>query len=137
MPFNNLHNTGLFQLKSFMAPVVDLSSCSGEIGAAVELAKDAIFHRGVLAELGQRQLYPTPLYGDNDSARSLATQYAGGHKKVRYMLPKINWLMEQTQAEVVKMVRWSTAELPVDIGTKNSRGPEFRMKQARVMGQDV
>ena len=45
MPFNNLHNTGLFQLKSFMAPVVDLSSCSREIVAAVEFTKDTIFHR--------------------------------------------------------------------------------------------
>lgn len=137
LPFNNLHNTGLFQLKSFMAPVVDLSSCSGEIGAAVELTKDAIFHRSVLSELGQTQLHPTPLYGDNDSAKILATEYAGGHKKVRYMLPKINWLMEQTQAEVVKMVRLGTEELHVDIGTKNSRGPEFRTKQARTMGRDV
>ena len=53
------------------------------------------------------------------------------------MLPKINWLMEQTQAEVVKMVRLSTEELHVDIGTKNSRGPEFHKKQARTMGRDV
>ena len=53
------------------------------------------------------------------------------------MLPKINWLMEQTQAEVVKMVRLGTTELHVDIGTKNSRGPEFRVKRARTMGHDV
>jgi len=41
------------------------------------------------------------------------------------MLPKINWLMEQTKAEVIKLVRLATQELHVDIGTKNGRGPEF------------
>ncbi len=52
-----------------MAPTVDLSSCQGEICATVELAKDTLFYRGVLGELGQTQVELTPLYGDNDSAR--------------------------------------------------------------------
>ena len=134
-PFNSVKNTGLFQLKSFMAPNVDLSSCQGEIGSTVELAKDTVFYRGVLTELGQKQLHPTPLYGDNDATRRLATHYDGSHKRVRYMLPKINWLMEQTKAEVIKLVRLATHELHVDIGTKNGRGPEFHRKQARTMGQ--
>ena len=51
------------------------------------------------------------------------------------MLPKINWLMEQTKAMVVKMVRLSTLDLPVDIGTKNGRGSEFHRKQATTMGR--
>jgi hypothetical protein len=46
----------MFYLKSFMAPTVDLSSCEGEIGAAIEMTKDTIFFRGVLKELGQEQL---------------------------------------------------------------------------------
>ena len=133
-PFSNAVNSGLFYAKSFMAPNVDLSSCQGETCATVELAKDAIFYRGILQELGQRQVQPTPLYGDNDSARSLATHYDGSHKRVRYMLPKINWLMEQTKNEVIKMVRMGTQVLPVDILTKNGRGTEFCQKRDRVMG---
>jgi len=133
-PFDNRYNTGLFYMKSFMAPNVDLSSCQGETCATVELTKDAIFYRGVLNELHQKQIQPTPLYGDNDSARSLAMHYDGSHKRVRYMLPKINWLMEQTKAEVVKMVRMSTKVLPVDIGTKNGRGAEVYEKRDRTMG---
>ena len=133
-PFNTLHNTGLFQLKSFMAPTVDLSSCQGEIGSTVEVAKDAVFYRGVLCELGQKQFFPTPLYGNNDATHRLAMHYDGSHKRVRYMLPKINWLMEQTKAEVIKLVRLATQELHVDIGIKNGRGPEFHRKQDRTMG---
>ena len=118
-----------------MAPTVDLSSCQGEIGSTVEAAKDTVFYRGILSELGQRQFFPTPLYGDNDATRRLATHYDGSHKRVRYMLPKINWLMEQTKAEVIKLVRLSTQELHVDISTKNGRVPEFHQKQAHTMGR--
>lgn len=133
-PFINSKNTGLFYLKSFMAPNVDLSSCQGETCAAVELTKDTIFYRGILRELHMTQIHPTPLYGDNDSARNLAMHYDGSHKRVRYMLPKINWLMEQTKAEVIKMVRMHTDVLPVDIATKNGRGNNFYQKRDRIMG---
>ena len=133
-PFNNLHNTGMFYLKSFMAPTVDLSSCQGETSSCVELTKDSIFFRGILDELHQTQVEPTPLYVDNDSTRSLATHYDGSHKRVRYMLPKINWLMEQTTAQVIKLVRLNSMELPPDIGTKNGRGVEFYKKRDRTMG---
>jgi hypothetical protein len=115
-------STGMFQLKSFMAPTVDLSSCEGEIGASVELTKDTIFYRGILFELGQEQMEPTPLYGDNDSTMSLATRFNNNHKRVRYMLPKIYWLMEQTTAQVVRFYRMGTKELPADVGTKHSTG---------------
>ena len=133
-PFINSTNTGLFYVKSFMAPNVDLSSYQGETCSTVELAKDTIFYRGILSELNLTQIHPTPLYGDNDAARNLATHYDGSHKRVRYMLPKINWLMEQTKAEVIKMVRMSTDILPVDIATKNGRGTNFYQKRDRVMG---
>ena len=133
-PFMNSSNTGLFYVKSFMAPNVDLSSCQGETCATVELAKDAIFYRGILRELHLPQMHPTPLYGDNDSSRSLATHYEGSHKRVLYMLPKINWLMEQTKAEVIQLVRMSTDILPIDIATKNGRRETFYQKRDRAMG---
>jgi len=100
----------------------------------VELAKDTIFYRGILSELHLTQMHPTPLYGDNDSTRSLAMHYYGSHKRVRYMLPKVNWLMEQTKGEVIKLVRMSTDIEPIDIVTKNGRGTNFYQKRDRVMG---
>ena len=59
--------TGMFNLKSFIAPTVDLSSCEGGIGASVELTNDTIFYRGILHELYQEQMQPTRLYGDSNS----------------------------------------------------------------------
>ena len=126
--------TGMFYLKTFMAPTVDLSSCEGEIGAAIELTKDSIFFRGLLAELHQEQMNPTPLYGDNDSTQTLAMSFNGNHKRVRYMLPKIHFLMEQVKTAVVTFLRMGTKELPADTGTKHGTGTEWRYKKGSVMG---
>jgi len=133
-PLKRLYNTGMFYLKSFMAPTVDLATCEGEIGALVEGCKDGVFFRGVLKELHQEQVEPTPMYGDNDSTIVLATRYSGKHKRVRYMLPKVMWLMEQTKARVFDMLRMGTKELPPDVATKLGVGPEFRDKMDRIMG---
>ena len=126
--------TGMFYLKSFMAPTVDLSSSEGELGATVELTKDTIFFRGILHELHQQQYHPTPLYGDNNSTITLATNYNNNHKRVRYMLPKINWLMEHTKAAVIRFFRMGTTELPADVGTKHATGREWENKRNSVFG---
>ena len=133
-PLKRLYNTGMFYLKSFMAPTVDLATCEGEVGALVEGCKDGIFFRGVLKELHQDQVEPTPMYGDNDSTIVLATSYSGKHKRVRYMLPKVMWLMEHTKNRVFEMLRLGTKELPSDVATKLGVGPEYREKIDRVMG---
>ena len=117
-----------------MAPTVDLATAEGETGALIECAKDAIFYRGILKELHMEQVQPTPLYGDNDSTIILSTEYSNKHRRVRYMLPKIMWLMEQTKNQVLKMLRLGTKELPPDVGTKIGGGNEFQQKMNRTMG---
>ena len=125
----------MFMLRSFMAPTVDLNTCEGECGELVELCKDGIFYRGILRELGQEQVEPTPLYGDNDPMIQLATQYSGQHKRVRYMLPRINWLMEQTKSLAFRLLRMGTKTLPADVGTKLGTGTDFTAKLDSVMGR--
>ena len=45
------------------------------------------------------------------------------------MLPRINWLLEQTKAKVIKMKYMETGKLPPDIGTKTTiRGKEHKEK---------
>ena len=136
-PLQKLFHTGMFYFKSYMAPTVDLATAEGETGALIELAKDGIFYRGVLKELHQEQVKPTPLYGDNDSTIILSTEYGNKHRRVRNMLPKIMWLMEQTKNQVFKMLRLGTKDLPPDVGTKIGGGTEFNNKMDRVMGSNV
>ena len=42
--------------------------------------------------------------------------------------------MEQTKAQVLKILRLGTTELPPDVGTKIGGGTEFDKKMNRVIG---
>jgi hypothetical protein len=64
--------TGVFHARSQKQKMVTLSSTEAEVYVAIECAKDAIFFRDVLAELGYQQLEPTTLFIDNKSAIALS-----------------------------------------------------------------
>ena len=65
----------MFYFKSLLAPTVDLNACKEEVGAMIESTKDACFFNGILDELHQKQVKPTPLYNDNDAKIMLPTQH--------------------------------------------------------------
>ena len=127
--------TGMFYLKSKLAESVDLGTCGAETGSATEATKGIILFRGVLDELHLKQVLPTPVYNDNSAGIHLSSEYSGNHKKIRFMLPRTNWLLEQTKSKIIKMTYMQTGKLPPDIGTKTSiRGIEFKNKVNRCMG---
>ena len=114
--------------------MVDLQVCQGEIGGTIAVTKNLIFFRGVMQEFRQEQLQATELFGDNEATISLGTNYNGNHKKVRYMLPLINFLMEQTKAKVIKLCKMAGVILPPDNLTKIGSGTEWQYKEDQMMG---
>ena len=100
----------------------------------MECAKDVVYYRGVMAELHLDQVEPTPLYNDNKSAITLATRYSGQNKRVRYMMTKINWLMEKTREQVYNLVYMASDTLPSDFGTKRLQPSAFQSLRTKVMG---
>ena len=126
--------TGHFYSKSQKSSVVDLQVCQGEIGGTIAVTKDIIFFRGVMQEFHQQQFRATELFGDNEATISLGTNYNGNHKKVRYMLPLINFLMEKTKAKVIKLCKLAGAILPPDNLTKIGSGTEWQYKEDQLMG---
>lgn len=102
-----------------------------EVAAVV---KDVILLRGISVDLHQEQIEPTPVYNDNQSAITLSTMYSGAHKRVRYMLTRINWLMEKTKEKVYELLYLSSPELPADFGTKLHTGEKRQKGQNVVMG---
>ena len=127
--------SAMFYLRSVLARCTDLGTCAAEAGAVLETTKDIVLLRGILQEMGHPQLIPTPIYNDNQSTIALATAYSGNHKRIRFMLPKINWLMEQTKAQLIQMKYMQSKELPADIGTKQiSSGVEFIKKRDGILG---
>ena len=53
--------------------------------------------------MNQTQIQPTLIYNDNKSTLTLTTRYSGKHKRVRYMLPRINWLMKKSKEQNFKL----------------------------------
>ena len=86
--------TGKFYAASQKQKTTTLSSTESETYAATEAAKDIIFFRNVLAELGFPQFHPTPLYIDNKSTITLGSNFSGNHKRVRHYMARINFLLE-------------------------------------------
>ena len=79
----------------------------------------------ILDELHLTQLEPTPVYNDNKSTITLATQFSGNHKRVKYMLPRVSWLIEKVKEHVFRLLCLNTADLPADLGTKGLTGTPF------------
>jgi hypothetical protein len=72
------------------------------------------------------QLSLTPLYNDNKSIITLATKYSGNHKRIRYMLPFINWLIENGKEQLL-LLYLRSEDSPADVGTKrHGKSVSFR-----------
>ena len=133
-PIRRLLRTGMFYFKSWMAATTDLNTSEGEMGPVIEAVKDTMFFNGILDEMHLPQLEPTPVYNDNKSTITLATKFSGNHKRVRYMLPRINWLIEKVKEQVFRLLYLNTNELPADLGTKGLTGLPFQQHRDGVLG---
>jgi hypothetical protein len=128
------YNTGLFFLKSAVNKLVALSSSDAEVTVMVECAKVGVVLRFILKELGHPQLHPTPLYNDNKSAINVTTEHSGEQKKMKYMFPRITYLMDLFNEKIIKQTYKETTKLQVDIGTKAVVGKDFKNKRKTMLG---
>jgi hypothetical protein len=111
-------DSGLFYSRSCKQVNVALSSTEAELNAAVDAVKDAIWLRDLLTEIGFPQTEPTPIYVDNASLITLASEYSGNHKRVKHFLVRLNFLIEQVSKGVVIFVKVHTDLNTVDALTK-------------------
>jgi hypothetical protein len=108
----------MFYCRSVTLKENTTSSCQSELGGAVEATQDLIWMRNLFDQLGFEQDGPTPLYTDNASLVTLATQYSGNHKRVRHFVTKLNWMISQVQDGIVDMIHLPGEENPADTLTK-------------------
>jgi hypothetical protein len=78
----------------------------------------------------------TPVYNDNEALESMATKPSGKIKNIKHMLPKINYIIEQTKNAIIKPLHLDTKDLSVDIGTKAIVGIEFKYKTDLLIGSN-
>ena len=65
----------------------------------------------------------------------LSTQFSGKAKRVRYMMPRLNWMMEKVKEKVIKLKYLNTDLLPADFGTKAHQPKDHGRKLEMVMGK--
>ena len=97
---------------------VALSSFETEIMAASLASCDAVFLRGILADLGHPQSVPTPIRIDSSSAIAVAKDPVH-HAKSKHILRRDLYIRELYDAKIVVPKYVPTAQNPADIFTKH------------------
>jgi len=127
-------NSGFFFSRSAKQKLVTLSSTESETYSATETAKDVVYFRNVLEELGFPTIKPTSIKVDNQSLIALATKFSGNHKRVRHFLSRINYLIEQVDGKVITLDYIDTKLNTADQLTKPLSEPAFVLARQRLMG---
>jgi hypothetical protein len=128
------NSLAMFYYRTFKQPNVTLSSTECENAAAVEAAKEIIWFRGLLNELGFPQLEPTVMFADNASMIALATDYSGNHKRVKHYLTRINFMIEQVKEHVIN-IKFVQSEYNIaDILTKPLGPQQFLFLRPKLLG---
>ena len=58
-------------------------------------------------------------------------------ERVRYMMPRLHWMIEKVNQQHIKLIYKNTQELPADLGTKLHQPGDHRRKSIRVMGDQL
>ena len=96
---------------------VTLSTTEAEYVAAVEAAKEAIWTRNLLTELGYKFNSPSTIFVDNNSAIAVAKN-PEKFSRVKHIDLRLYWLKEKVGVGIVQPVHCPTADMPADLLTK-------------------
>ena len=127
-------NSGFLFSRSAKQKLVTLSATESETYSATETAKDVVYFRNVLEELGFPTIKPTSIKVDNQSLIALATPFSGNHKRVRHFLSRNNYLIEQVDGKVITLDYIDTKLNTADQLTKPLSEPTFVLARQRLMG---
>jgi hypothetical protein len=118
-----VHNA-VFSWRSFMSPIVAMSTSEAELIGACACAQEIQFCRKLAAELGFRQYAPTPLFEDNTGCIALAEHghFAGRSKHIH-----LRWMFisDFIRDGILKLHQVPTTQQVADIGTKALPWPLF------------
>ncbi|CAI7810746.1 unnamed protein product [Closterium sp. NIES-53] len=94
-----------------------LSSVESEYMALFRAVREIVWQRRLLAELGEEQLGPTPLYCDSQGAISLAKNHVL-HGLTKHMRVKWHWTRSMVATGEVELHYVKTTGQPADMMTK-------------------
>jgi hypothetical protein len=115
---------------------VALSSCEAEIVAASEAAKEAVYLRGFLRELGEHDDSPIEVRMDNKAARDLAYN-PEHHEKTKHIDRRHFFVREQVEEGTIVVPYVNTHDNIADFFTKPLPKSAFRAFRDVIMNVPV
>jgi hypothetical protein len=108
---------GLVSWKSAVQRRPALSSTDAEVIAASEGAREAVWLRHVLAELGHKQKTPTILHEDNKGCED-TVENGALREPLKHLLLREHYVLWAAQEQLIKLQHISTKDQIADIFTK-------------------
>ena len=103
--------------KSKLHRLVTLSTCEAEFIEAVEAAKEMMWLRNLLGELGYPMTGPSTLYIDNAGAVSVSKN-PEHHGRMKHLDLRFFWLRDAVESGVIHTANIPGTQQPADILTK-------------------
>jgi transposase InsO family protein len=110
--------------RSHLQKSVSLSSCEAEYMATCDAAREAVFLRTLLGELGFKQCNPTTICVDNQSMINYSKNF-DQHSRMKHIEIRQHFVRELVQSDVIQHQYCPTDEMPADIFTKPLGGHKF------------
>ena len=98
-------------------PTVALSSTEAEYMAGCQAAKEAVWLRALLKDLGYQQQDATVLYGDNQGCLALARNPTL-HARTKHIEMRHHFIRERIESCKIKQVYCPTEDMVADVLTK-------------------
>ena len=112
--------------------MVCLSTAEAKFVAATEAAKDVVWIKGLLDELGLTTNMPTVVYEDNQARVSMINNYSVSSRN-RHFAVKMSWLREQVINKTIKFVFVPSKRNLADTFTKVLPEQQFRALRDKLM----
>ena len=97
---------------------VALSVAEAEFAALNRVAREVVWLRRILNDIGFPQQQPTPVYCDNNAAITLAGNNIATRPKTKHILRRFRYVREQQHLRHLKAVKVAGKENPADFFTK-------------------
>ena len=118
-------NGGPVSWKSQRQSCVSLSTTESEYVAAAAAAKEVVWMRRLLQDIGRHQSKPTLLFCDNQSAIKLVRN-PQFHQRTKHIDVKFHFIRDLQEEHVIDVVYVNTESQLADLLTKGLDGPRFR-----------
>jgi len=116
--------SGLISWNAKKQKTVAASSCEAEYVAASESTKEAIWIRSLLDGIGFKQIEPTTINCDNNSAINLSED-PSLHSRVKHIDIKYHFIRERVQSNEINVSYINTKDNIADAFTKALAAPTF------------